>query len=68
MHLIRPIGLIRRIRRVVTTTASVALAWMIAAPSWAAEYPRMYWSDRAADTIQRADADGSDVQVLVSGL
>ena len=37
-------------------------------PLWATVYPQIYWSDRVANTIQVADADGSNVRVIVSGL
>lgn len=30
--------------------------------------PKMYWSDRGANTIRRANLDGTEVELLVSGL
>ena len=49
---------------IISTLAALACSPAVRA----AVYPRMYWSDRVADTIQVADADGSNLEVIVSGL
>lgn len=36
-------------------------------PAWA-QLPQMYWSDRGANTIRRADVDGSNPELLASGM
>lgn len=49
-------------------TVSVTLVGMAIRHSCATTYPQIYWSDRVADTIQVADADGTNVREIISGL
>lgn len=52
---------------------SMMLTWtvLLVLNRWVAAQglpPNLYWSDRVANTIRRADADGTNSEVLVSGI